>query len=312
MILSKERYESFGKIFYLAPSDSFQLISPHSLGDILDQPLKSPLTAHWVVTMRCNARCPYCYLAPYLLPACSKEDIINVAEAERFIEEFSQNGGVRLYLTGGEPTLSPILEPIIKKAYAEGIKCVINSNGLSISEKQMNLFKDCEVKLSLSLDSCEEIVHNRARNQKSFQKIISHIRQSAESGIDTRVITTWQGGEDLEKFSDFLFSLGVRSWFVQPLLSGDNAENYEKNTNLLAVGEKIRKTHPKMRVKIVSSWYSGFFFILPNGDVGSKIWQPDKKIIGNIRKSGLIDLWEKHDYRFVRDFVSLLKYKRET
>ena len=124
----KTRKESFGEIEYLPDKDKFFLTTDKRIEEIANEKLSAPLTAHWITTMKCNARCPYCYELAFLLKKKDEEKILSEKEITKFIDDFANAEGFRLYLTGGEPTLNPNLPFIIREAYKHQIKCVINSN----------------------------------------------------------------------------------------------------------------------------------------------------------------------------------------
>jgi len=97
----KSRDEQFGKITYEPESDTFQAYSAMDQEQTLEQKLSAPLTLHWLLTMKCNARCPYCYELPFLLRPSSGEDALDESTSKKFIEDYASMGGFRLYLTGG-------------------------------------------------------------------------------------------------------------------------------------------------------------------------------------------------------------------
>jgi molybdenum cofactor biosynthesis enzyme MoaA len=310
MLKNRELQESFGTITYDAARDRFELVSQYPLEEILDAPLSAPLTLHWVLTLRCNARCSYCYLTHCLLSVNAQEKTLSVREAEELVEQFATGGGCRLYLTGGEPTLSPLLTPIVEKAYALGVKSVVNSNGIHISDKQLQLFQKCSTRLSFSLDSYEAERHNQARNQRSFNSIMAYLKIAKAMDIDVRIVTVWQGDVDLFRFADFLHNLGVSYWFIQ-LLQQPGKDNESLAKNLREFQEKMKNKIPEMNVKTVTAWYDGFFYVLPDGDVGTRVWETERKIVGNVREQELAILWRRNQSRSVRYFTDLLRYKRK-
>ncbi len=152
---TKVRNELFGRVEYNPKADTFNAYSHLSEKETLESELSAPLTLHWLVTMKCNARCPYCYELPLLLRPTSKEETINDEQAAKFVSDYAQAGGFRIYLTGGEPTLSNLTPKILALADNLGIKCVINTNGIKMPEATYEAIKKSDARLSISLDSFE-------------------------------------------------------------------------------------------------------------------------------------------------------------
>src|SRR3989338_8389496 len=183
----KTREEHFGTITYDSSSDKFSLDSTLPKEELLSQKLSAPLTLHWITTMKCNARCSYCYELPYLLKPKDKEQTFSSQELEKVIEQFAQQKVFRLYLTGGEPTLSPLLPDIVRLAQEREIKTVVNTNGLHMSEELYAVLRDNQSRLSFSLDSYLKDEHNTARRQKSHESIVKIMQRAGAEGVEMRV-----------------------------------------------------------------------------------------------------------------------------
>src|SRR3989344_5455077 len=161
MLTIKTREENFGSILYNSENDKFTLRTNRKEESILDEKLSAPLTLHWLLTMKCNARCPYCYELPYLLKPTDRENGLSKENVSQIINDLANNQVFRVYLTGGEPTLSPILTDVLESAYLKEIKAVVNSNGINIPEETYNSLKRYQARLSLSLDSYIKEIHDK-------------------------------------------------------------------------------------------------------------------------------------------------------
>jgi MoaA/NifB/PqqE/SkfB family radical SAM enzyme len=299
----KTRTESFGEIEYLPDRDKFFLKTDKNIRELAEEKLSAPLTAHWITTMKCNARCPYCYELSSLLKPKAEEKILSEKEITKFIDDFASAGGFRFYLTGGEPTLNPNLPFIIRESYNHQIKCVINSNGIELPENVYCAIKECNSRLSLSLDSYEKEVHNSARRQKSFDNIVSVLKRAGENNLDVRIISVLQNKnpEYWINFGEFLTKLKVKNWFVQGLCS-----DADELTGLELV---LKEKFPDMKIRVLPAIYESFFYIMPNGDVASKLWTAEKKIHGNVAEENVKLIWNRFPYNTVKDYGGILNLK---
>lgn len=83
------------------------------------------------ITDRCNIRCPVCYAA------CSPagQRFLSLDELRRAARLVKSNGGRRLSMSGGEPTMHPQLPEMIRIVRQEiGLSPVLVTNGLRIAE----------------------------------------------------------------------------------------------------------------------------------------------------------------------------------
>jgi MoaA/NifB/PqqE/SkfB family radical SAM enzyme len=308
MTNKRTRKEEFGMIEYDVDKDTFTLESIRSLESIKDWQLSAPLTLHWMLTLKCNARCPYCYLLPNLLKPSDKEETLNIDEVRRFIKDFSDLSGFRLYLTGGEPTLNPLLSVIIKIAHENNVKCIVSSNGINIPETVYRAIKENGSRLSLSLDSHIKDIHDSSRKQKSYDSIISTIDRCVKDNIDLRVISV-QKDESEQYWADFgrfLADKGVKNWFIQKII--DKKEQTMEESGL---EQRLRENFPEMRIRVLPAIYHSFLYVLPNGDVGRDVLTDKEIIYGNVKNESVSSIWQKVDNKAVGDHLGILRYKRK-
>ena len=76
----------------------------------------------------CNLRCPYCYNKALVTNSLSKEEGVTFEEVINHLEK-RKNVLKGFVISGGEPLLSPHLEPLIKEAKKLGYKIKIDTNG---------------------------------------------------------------------------------------------------------------------------------------------------------------------------------------
>jgi len=82
-----------------------------------------PLSIHFLVTPRCNLRCPECY---YSYDGPSE---VSYDAAKELITEWANYGVLSIAIGGGEPTLHPDIDGIVAYAKRKNLYVVLTSNG---------------------------------------------------------------------------------------------------------------------------------------------------------------------------------------
>lgn len=81
------------------------------------------LTVNWHFTAVCNFKCRYCFMHNSL--SLKRQDYAVVLK--KLIGSFK-----RINFVGGEPTVSPLLIPLVRQAYLAGFDCSIVTNGFNL------------------------------------------------------------------------------------------------------------------------------------------------------------------------------------
>lgn len=81
------------------------------------------LTVNWHFTAVCNFKCRYCFMHNSL--SLKRQDYAVVLK--KLIGSFK-----RINFVGGEPTVSPLLIPLVRDAYLAGFDCSIVTNGFNL------------------------------------------------------------------------------------------------------------------------------------------------------------------------------------
>lgn len=102
------------------------------------------------LTRRCNLNCEYCYIGKYINTESefNNELDISIDLVKNKIEYFNID---TVYLTGGEPLLYPKLDELIEYLYKKNITINIATNGLLITRKTLDIFKNKNITLLLSI-----------------------------------------------------------------------------------------------------------------------------------------------------------------
>lgn len=142
------------------------------------------LSASVKVTRNCNLNCKHCYV-----------DINNgqlnmpLSQVKKIIDDFAANGGLNLFINGGEPFIREDICEIFKYAYSKSLMVSVSSNGLKINKEILEKIKSPNLKLfQISIDGNKEI-HNKIRgNEKSYESAIRALKLAKEILSKTQVV----------------------------------------------------------------------------------------------------------------------------
>lgn len=137
------------------------------------------------ITNTCNLKCVHCYQPDHRggeLPFSSWQNILgqysNLAEKLALKPCFS--------LSGGEPTISPLFEPMLKEIHNRWPAAVITiiTNGTALSEKIISEIKSHGADVQLSLDGPDAERHDIIRGKGSFDKMMAGCSALQKAGIN--------------------------------------------------------------------------------------------------------------------------------
>ena len=94
--------------------------------------LRTPLEATWVVTSRCNLRCPYCLENAAFLDA---PDDASEETRDLIVRELIANRILKACLSGGEPLLVPSVPDYVSRLRAAGMAVRLTTNGTLLDKR---------------------------------------------------------------------------------------------------------------------------------------------------------------------------------
>lgn len=187
-----------------------------------------------MVTVACNARCPFCVQEVTYRPSCVSEEKY-IAGLEEHFAAFYALGGRRVVITGGEPTLEPTLQLVLDSLhvlsrYKELEVKALYTNGSRLLAKLPGQERTVAQQLKEAGLGCVNLtVHDfeHSDNQRIFsldtipmtEEITSHLK---ECRLPFRFnLTLHRGGiDDYEQFVRYVewaFSQGARDIYVRDL-----------------------------------------------------------------------------------------------
>lgn len=106
------------------------------------------------VTQACTERCVHCYIPEY------NPVFLPLADAKRVIDEFREQGGVGLSLSGGECMLHPDFDEIVRHARKKDLIVSVISNLTLCDDAKVRLLQEAEATVQVSLYSMNPETHD--------------------------------------------------------------------------------------------------------------------------------------------------------
>lgn len=197
----------------------------------------------------CNLSCPYCYEHPMRDAGNFRQKTYSL---EKMLASLKKEGS-NFSLFGGEPLLTDIddLEIIFKWGYDQYKTNGIQTNGVLITDRHIEMFKKYNVYVGVSLDGPDEMNDTRwagslEKTREATRKSFENIRKCIENGIGVALIITIHKKNGLPKYRERfkawikeLEALGVRSARLHPL-----------EVDHSSVGEKLALT-PEQNIEFL-------------------------------------------------------------
>ena len=138
-------------------------------------------------TLRCNYKCPYCYVAHNKVP----DDELSFDELCDVIDQAHKLGARKIVILGGEPLIYPEIFTLIDFINSYGMNCELFSNGALLSADKAHKLFEHKVNLVLKLNSFRADVQasltgDAAALEKSL-KAIENARQAGYPAPDARL-----------------------------------------------------------------------------------------------------------------------------
>ena len=203
--------------------------------------VNSPLyRGELILTDKCNFNCPYCRGAKQ-----GFEGDINYNEAINILNLWISNGLKNIRFSGGEPTLYPWLDNLIKHCKNKIKRIALSTNGYSSFEYYKYLI-DCGVNdMSISLDACCSADGEKMCGgiEGAWEVVIENIKKISKLiYVTAGIVFTEDTIDQLENTIKFASSLGVADIRI---ISSSQFNNNKINLNGLDLNK-----HPILNYRI--------------------------------------------------------------
>ncbi len=204
----------------LLPTISYARFSEKIYKRVLQE--KIPLIGTIEVTSRCNLRCPFCYISHH-----HPHRELTYKQICRIIDEITEQGCLRLLLTGGEPFIRDDFLDIYSYAKKKGLIIGIFTNGTLITPQTVDFLKEWPPHLiEISLYGITKITYeNVTCVSGSFEKCMRGINLLIENNLPLylKTLVTSLNKHKLTSLKTFTKDLGIDyryDPFINPRFDG--------------------------------------------------------------------------------------------
>ena len=179
------------------------------------QKFSAPLFCVWNFTQRCNLTCAHCYQSA---EHTARADELTLDEKLNLVEQMAETWVAMLAFAGGEPTLSPDLEPVLERVQQHGFHVSLATNGTTLTPKRVGRLGELGVRYcEVSLDSINPEKHDRFRGVPGmWQRSVDGIKNVVAEGkrTDNRIragiamCVTQANFSEVEEMIRFAIDLG--------------------------------------------------------------------------------------------------------
>ena len=204
----------------------------------------------------CNLVCTYCLTESGPKVARRELDPATMLELAR---EAADVGFTGIGITGGEPFLVPDMPQLLLEL-SRILPVLVLTNGTLFSRAllgRMEVLRDADVTLQISLDSAEPEANDVMRGPENFRKVVEAVPELLRRGVAVRIATTLEqeDADDLERLCVLHRGLGVSDddHVVRPILSRGRAD-----TGQLGVVARYLDLEPELTITADGAFWSPF------------------------------------------------------
>jgi cyclic pyranopterin phosphate synthase len=169
------------------------------------------------VTDKCNFRCLYC-MPPEGLQWLPRAEILDYEEIADIVRQLAPLGVKRLRITGGEPTIRPRLEILIRELAAiEGIEDIsLSTNGVRLPELASTYVAAGLHRVNISADSLQpETIRLIARRDMGFDPVAT-ARAASRAGLEpVKINVVVMRGINDDEIADFARLTYDEPWHIR-------------------------------------------------------------------------------------------------
>jgi radical SAM protein with 4Fe4S-binding SPASM domain len=135
-------------------------------GLTVPQKFVAPLFAVWNFTNRCNLACAHCYQDS---DHAALADELTLAEKLGLVDQMGDAHMPMLAISGGEPTVSEDLLPVLRRASGRGMHLSLATNGTTITPDSAARMAEAGLRyVEISLDSVDPARHDEFRGRQGY------------------------------------------------------------------------------------------------------------------------------------------------
>ncbi len=174
------------------------------------------ITLIWNLTRACNLFCDHCYASA----GRRGREELDLEEIRGIIPSLKRKGVVSVVLSGGEPLMREDIFDIGKALKEKGIRTFLSTNGLLITEENVDRVLETFDYVGISLDGTPSVHDIFRGRQNAFERALRSIELCMGRGIKTGIRFTLTGftAGSLPFIFDLAVDLGVERLYISHLV----------------------------------------------------------------------------------------------
>jgi SynChlorMet cassette radical SAM/SPASM protein ScmF len=182
---------------------------------------------YFYLTEGCNLACRHCWIAPKYQQKDQTYPMLPLDLFKSIIKQAKPLGLSGVKLTGGEPLLHPQIQEIIETVRTEGLRLIVETNGVLCTPQLANRMAHCKnAFVSVSLDGIDAKTHEWLRGVPGcFDAALEGVHSLVDAGLKPQIIMTLmrRNIDQAREMISFAKSLGagtVKFNIIQPTARG--------------------------------------------------------------------------------------------
>jgi len=220
------------------------------------------------LTEKCNLRCVYC-MPMEGVSLTPKNKLFTLEETKQVISLFAELGVTKLRFTGGEPTVSKHLIPLVQ--YSRSLPTIqsigITTNGILLHNQLDALQAAGLTHVNISLDTLQPARFAKIvrRDQKLLYKVLSTVFAAVTKGLSVKINCVVMRGvnvDELISFLDLTREMKVDVRFLEMMPFDDNNWDSKSLVSFFEMIDIIRQQgyevqkQPPVDPHDTTKWYS--------------------------------------------------------
>jgi MoaA/NifB/PqqE/SkfB family radical SAM enzyme len=181
------------------------------------QCLSAPSLVEMCITRRCNEACFHCNVSARSQSGPESQPIsFWLGMVDRCVEA----GVLKVTITGGEPFIRKDFDLLLEKLSRAPLSISILTNGLDISDHQIDVLQQANISLGISLDGADPHEHDAFRRTPgAFDRTVAVMKRLGDAGVCFTVSVTVHSGnlDQLPQLIDIATAVRARAIVFGPM-----------------------------------------------------------------------------------------------